>query len=185
LSTASEVLPNNRYAEKPPSPVKGIILYWLPALVWLVLVGIFSSRQFAADVTQGLLVKTLRMLHVHVTYEQLLNLHFIIRKCAHFTVYGVLSGLFFRAIRGTRGMFAASVAARSTVRSAARSHRWKLSWAALALVVCLGAASADEFHQFFTPGRTGTWHDVVLDMMGATFVQVVILLVAGRRKTSR
>jgi len=34
--------------------------------------------------------------------------------------------------------------------------------------------SIDEIHQSFVPSRTGTWHDVVLDMAGAAVAQILI-----------
>ena len=43
-------------------------------------------------------------------------------------------------------------------------------------------ASLDEFHQSFLPGRTGVFRDVVLDTMGAIFVQALLLRYWTRRK---
>ena len=112
-----------------------------------------------ADSTGSVLHSVLGWLHIRVTPATFMVLHFAIRKCAHFTAYGVLSALFFRAFRGT------DVA----------PQMWKARYALLALAVCLLTASSDEIHQTFTPGRTGNWHDVALDMIGASFVQCAIL----------
>ena len=127
--------------------------YWTPALIWAVLIAMFSGAAFGYSHTQTLLAKVFAVLHIHISLAQFNFLHSVIRKSAHFTVYGVLSALVFRAFRGTWPT----------------KRRWQFSWATLALAVCLFAASADEFHQTFTPGRTGTWKDVFLDMVGALF----------------
>lgn len=42
--------------------------------------------------------------------------------------------------------------------------------ACLAVVVCLGYAVSDEFHQSFVPGRDVSALDIVADMVGASLV---------------
>ena len=80
------------------------------------------------------------------------------RKAAHFSVYGILSGLAFYSWR-------ASLPGRL---------RWTFKWSGLALALTLLTASFDEFHQSFIPSRTASLQDVLLDMMGAMFVQILI-----------
>jgi VanZ family protein len=132
-------------------------------------IAAFSTAAFGYSHTHTLMAQIFRFLHIHTTARQFDFLHGVIRKGAHFTVYGVLSGLFFRAFRGTWPSI----------------RRWQFSWAAPALALSLLAASADEFHQTFTPGRTGTWKDVVLDMVGACFVQTLIVIVTARNRNRR
>lgn len=107
-------------------------------------------------------------LHVKLSASALAALHFGIRKSAHFVAYGVLSALFFRAVRGPLP-----------------EVMWRVTWAFIALGICLVTASSDEIHQLYTPGRGSSYRDVVLDMAGALFAQLVILIVylgkAGRR----
>lgn len=141
-------------------PARVFWTYWFPALLWLALVAVFSSSLFGAGHSGGWLQSILRSLHLQLTVQQFESLHFLIRKGMHFFAYAVLSGLFFRALRGTESPLAP----------------WRLQWAALALGVALLTSSSDEIHQAFTPGRTGTWHDVFLDMLGASFAQSVILV---------
>jgi VanZ family protein len=51
------------------------------------------------------------------------------------------------------------------------------------MTVVFVAASLDEFHQTFVPSRTGTSRDVMLDLVGALFFQIVIaLFLRGRRR---
>jgi VanZ family protein len=124
------------------------------------MVAIFSSQFFGATHTGGALVTLLSWLHVKLTIPQMNALHFGIRKFAHFFAYGVLSALFFRALRGPLP-----------------STMWRMKWALLALAICLVTASSDEIHQLYTPGRGGSWKDVLLDMTGALFAQLLILVV--------
>jgi len=126
----------------------------------------FSSQAFGYNHTASFMARIFSLLHIHISARQFDFLHSVIRKCAHFTVYGILSGLFFRAFRGTRPT----------------ARRWQINWAAFALGISLLVASADEFHQVFTPGRTGTWKDIFLDMIGAMFVQtIIVVFTAGDR----
>ena len=112
-----------------------------------------------------MLIHILNALHLHLTGAQFEFLHFLVRKSAHFIAYATLSGLFFRAWRG-----------------ASHSEGWRWTWTILALAVCLLTSSADEIHQLFTAGRTGAAKDVLLDMTGAIFMQLMIIAaISGKR----
>jgi VanZ family protein len=146
-------------------PNRSWLYYWLPAVVWLVLVGVFSSRAFGATSTGAILAWALRLLHITLTGKEFMLVHGLLRKSAHFCAYGLLSALFFRAWRGA-------------------SRGWRWTWAVLALVVAVATSSSDELHQHFTPGRTGAVSDVELDMTGAMFAQfmIVAFTATARRK---
>jgi len=75
---------------------------------------------------------------------------YILKKAAHMTVYGVLYFLLFRAINYGKPKTIAN---------------W---W--LPLLITLGYAITDEFHQIFTPRRHPSPLDVGFDMMGASIV---------------
>lgn len=108
--------------------------------------------------TGAVLVSVLAFLKIKLSPAALNALHFAIRKAAHFTAYGMLSALFFRAARGPLP-----------------NTMWRARWALAALAICVVTASADEIHQLFTPGRGGSGWDVLLDMAGALFAQLLIL----------
>jgi VanZ family protein len=129
------------------------------------MIAFFSTGTFSASNTGSVLEWFAHALRISLTSREFDLLHFLIRKAAHFSVYGLLSALFFRAWRGKP-----------------QGRPWKWSWAALALTVCLLAASSDEYHQSFTPGRTAAVHDVELDMMGALFAQFMIVAWTAKRK---
>lgn len=82
---------------------------------------------------------------------------FLARKSAHFFTFGALAAVFFWLLPKIRFRFF------------------------IAAFFTFLAASADEFHQSLTGGRTATWQDVALDMSGAfTFLIIVQLFVSFR-----
>src|SRR5438105_5388178 len=129
------------------------------------MVAAFSSGTFGSANTGSALAWLLRTFHIPLTGHNFNLVHALVRKSAHFTAYGLLSALFFRAWRGE-----------------VSDKRWRWTWAALALLVCLATASSDELHQHFTPGRTGAASDVLLDMLGAAFAQVMTVALTVRKR---
>ena len=101
--------------------------------------------------------------------EHFETIHAGLRKVGHFVAYAFLSLLLFRAWRATvNGPLVRF--ADTWIRPA-----WRLRWALLALGVTAVVAAGDEFHQFFVPGRFGTYRDVILDCLGALFAQALLL----------
>lgn len=93
----------------------------------------------------------------------------LVRKCAHFTEYtllGILLLLFFRNLNAVRRPLYVTVPAGIAV------------------------AAADEFLvQFFIPGRSPEWRDVLIDtagiVTGAVLILLVILIVKKTRARKR
>jgi len=134
------------------------LLPWLPTLLWLSVLASFSTDVFSAEHTGTVLWKIIHALYSGITERQFQALHFLVRKAAHFGSYGILGVFAFYSWR-------ASLPARP---------RWTLRWSGLALLLTLAAAALDEFHQSFVSSRTASPRDVMLDMMGAVFFQLVI-----------
>ena len=122
------------------------------------MIVLFSTDTFSANHTGSLLLRLVHIFRPDVTLADLYVLHVFIRKGAHFSVYGFLSFLSFRSWRVTLP----------------RRSPWTFTWSGLALLLTLAAASYDEFHQIFVPSRTASGYDVLLDMVGAVFVQTLI-----------
>jgi VanZ family protein len=87
--------------------------------------------------------------------------HFLLRKLAHLTEYGILGWLLYRARRQ-----------QETV--------WNLIWARFALAGVALVAMTDELHQHFVPSRTGSPVDVLLDLIGG----LVALAIVRKRSNS-
>jgi VanZ family protein len=134
------------------------LLWWLPTLLWLCLQAAFSTDTFSAEHTGSVLWAIVHALYPGISAGQFAALHFFVRKAAHFTTYGLLSVF---AFYSWKAMLPAS-------------ERWRFRWSALALTLTLVAASLDEFHQSFVPSRGPSPRDVLLDMIGAVFFQMVL-----------
>jgi VanZ family protein len=142
---------------------------WLPTLLWLCVLALFSTDTFSAEHTGGVLMKVLRALFGNISAHRFHQIHFLIRKAAHFGSYGVLGAFAFFSWRAT-------LPARP---------RWIFRWSALALLLVLVAASLDEFHQSFVSSRTSSVRDVALDFLGAIFFQGAIAFWASWREGAR
>ncbi|HEY6273659.1 MAG TPA: VanZ family protein [Terriglobales bacterium] len=134
--------------------------YWVPTLLWLCMLAAFSTDTFSAEHTGRILWKIVHVFLPGISSQHFDTLHFLVRKTAHFTSYGLLSFFAFFSWRAT-------LPAR---------ERWIIRWCNLALLLTLLAASLDEFHQSFIPSRTSSVRDVMLDMLGAFFFQIMIAI---------
>jgi VanZ family protein len=138
-------------------------------LLWLGAIAAFSTDLFSATHTGRILMRILHAVYGAISSHEFDELHFLIRKTAHFTVYGILGCLAFLAWRKTLPA----------------PQRWTWGWTGLAMSVVFAAASLDEFHQTFIPSRTGTSRDVLLDLVGALFFQIVIAAFLRSRPRER
>jgi VanZ family protein len=152
--------------QQAPTTFRHKFLAWIPTLLWLCVLAMFSSDMFSAEHTGGVLIKILHALFGTISEERFQQIHFLVRKSAHFCSYGLLGTFAFFSWRAT---FPAP-------------RRWSLLWAALGLLTAFAGGSLDEFHQSFIPSRTSSFHDVMLDTIGALFFQVVIAVWLNRKK---
>ncbi len=81
-----------------------------------------------------------------------MQLHFLIRKSAHFANYFLFGLLLLHGLRG-------------------ETVGWRWRWALTAVAMAAGYAALDEFHQSFVPGRGAAAQDVLLDITGAAVAQ--------------
>lgn len=134
---------------------------WSPVGIWVALIFVLSSDGFSAASTAGLLEPLLRWLLPQASDATILQLHGLIRKGAHATVYAGLALLVLRALR---------------IRHAVPALRAT----ALALAFVVAVASLDETHQSLSHQRTGSVGDVGLDLLGGglALALVSILLIA-------
>ena len=130
--------------------------YWLPAVLWACIILLASSDLFSAAHTGSWLELIVTAVLGHpLSPAGFERLHFLTRKTAHLTEYGILGALLFRALRADRG-------------------RWSWRWALGAIVLAACVASVDEWHQTFIPSRTGSPVDVMTDTIGAAAAQILI-----------
>jgi VanZ family protein len=146
-----------------PSPRLRIFFHWIPAIFAVAMIAFESTATMSAANTSRWLLPIWIHLFGPITPGRWDVVHHYIRKTGHFIGYGFVSLCFFYGWRFTLH------SARVTMRAL-----WARS-ASLAVACTILVASADEFHQTFLPGRTGTPRDVVLDTCGAITVQLLIL----------
>ena len=129
--------------------MRKLIYYWLPVVVWAAIIIQATGRTFDAPHTSGWLVALLG----NLPPQTLHIINVAMRKSAHLTEYGILTALSFRAVREGRPGFT-------------------LRWALIAIAITVCIASTDEYLQSFTPTRTSTPWDVLLDTVGGTIAML-------------
>ncbi len=134
---------------------------WLPVVLWTMIIATESLFGSAAN-TGPLLKGALTWLFGAVDPVVFDRLHAALRKGGHFLGYGIFGYLWLRAF------------------SATFPNGARLICGALAIACTFFIASLDEWHQSFSPSRTGHFGDVVLDTCGALLL-VSMALVAVRR----
>lgn len=129
---------------------------WIFALIWMAVIFFFSAQDAGtSSETSGLPAEILANIvqpniDTYAESERLLLLNqcqFAVRKFAHFSVYAVLGVL---------------------VLNAFRTHE-KISFKiqfTCSTVLCLLYAAGDELHQYFVPGRSCQFRDVLIDFSG-------------------
>jgi len=135
---------------------------WVPVVICILVIATESTPYFGADHTSGPLQRICEfLLQRHFTGTEWWRIHIIIRKCGHFTGYGILSIAWFRAFWMTWTF----TRDRNQLRFAAHS---------LAMLGAFLTASCDEAHQHFLPNRNGSFRDVMIDCAGALVLQLVV-----------
>jgi VanZ family protein len=143
--------------------------YWLPACAWMSLIFLMSTDLGSAANTSRFIEPFLRWLIPNISTSTIQQVHFCIRKSAHLVEYAMLGWLFWRALRQTR---LANV----------RGSSWKI--AAVALLMSVAYAAADEYHQSFVPARTASVRDVMLDVCGSLVGLTIVEVRAALRGES-
>ncbi|MFQ5777044.1 MAG: VanZ family protein [Terriglobia bacterium] len=136
--------------------------YYLPVLLWAVVISVMSTSRFGSGFTERVLQTTLESIVPGVSPATLQIINAVVRKLAHIAEYLVLGWLLWRAL----------------AREAAR--RWQWGWVAWTLALAAAFAGFDELHQHFEPGRGASLVDVGFDTLGAALALGVLYWRARR-----
>ena len=147
--------------------MKRFVYYWLPLLLWMVLIFGASQDTKSVEHTSRLLEPFLRWLKPDISWEAIERVRWMIRKGAHMTEFAVLAWLLWRALASLKDQ---------------ESNRWFLRPAAVSLGFCILFAASDEIHQAFVPNRTGTPKDVLIDTAGASIGLLIVTAIRRRRR---
>ena len=122
---------------------RSIVLRWAAVIAWMGLIFFLSSRADLPNFAPGL-----------PGLEEI---------GGHLTVYGVLAGLLWWALRGM-------------------AIRYPATWA---LVLAMLYGVTDEYHQSFVPGRDMSVSDLMVDLIGAGASLLIVALLQARRISVR
>lgn len=128
---------------------------YAPVVIWIGVIFLLSSPEGSSVQTSRFIRPIIEFFFPNASPETFETVHFVIRKSAHLTEYGILAFLAVRAF-----LFAG----------------WARKSFVMALLVVLAVASLDEFNQTFEPSRTASAADVALDLVGGIFGTVAWLL---------
>ena len=126
-----------------------VICILLIALIWLnSCVQGDASTAFSQYITEILV-------NLFSIEADFLSVHVFIRKAAHFIEYALLGG----------------------ISCVALTNVFKNKGIVFSLFLCTLIAGADETIQYFTPNRNGQVSDVVLDVIGAAFGILFVMII--------
>lgn len=146
-----------------------IIFSWLPVIVLLGVIFLFSSQDgeqsfaLSETITQkitGIFDRNPSSSRTSQDFQTLMG--GMVRKAAHFIEYFLLALLIYLAARHCKW----------NVRSSRR----------LAFILCFLFASMDELHQWFVPGRTSVYFDVIIDLTGAVSALGMVTVYNQKKK---
>jgi len=135
--------------------------YWVPVVLWLIVIFVFSTDVFSAGHTSRFIVPVLHFLFPSLTPGQLEFWHGVVRKLGHVTEYFILALFTYRMLR------------------LEQPDLTKAKLYTLCFVAC--AAILDEVHQRFTLFRTSSPLDVGYDCLGAVWALWLITTHEARR----
>lgn len=150
------------------------VVFWisfLSLLAWTAMIYAFSaqpsteSAEVSGRVSYRIVEGVNGVLHLELTEEQIeeqaRRIDFPVRKMAHMTEYAILAVLFLFTVTFRESPEGG--------KYAGRLFRYGCALAFVAL-----AASADELHQRFVPGRAGRVSDVLIDTCGGFLGLLVV-----------
>ena len=143
------------------------MIYWLPVLVWMLIIFSASSDRMSFSHSSRIIAPILHWLFPQMTEATVHAVVFAVRKLAHVTEYAILGLLVWRAMRKS---------------GAAHPRPWFWSQAAVVLLFVALYATSDEVHQAFVPTRQASVGDVLLDTLGGAFGLLFLWIIGRWRK---
>ena len=150
---------------------KRTLLMGLICILWLLVIFLFSAMnakessnltEFVLDIVSYLRNKLFFIDELFLKLTQNHSIFYIVRKMAHLFVFCMLEIISFILLR-TFGF--------SFFKSALYS-----------ILIVIGYACTDEFHQLFVSGRSGQLSDVFIDTIGGSIGLSIILLISMTSK---
>lgn len=137
------------------------VLKWLLLILWMSIIFIFSNQANSGDITHNVIEEVFYNIQPAWIID---FLNFTIRKIAHITEYLIL---FFLVI--------------SLLKEYNIKERKKLL---MGIIFCFVYAVLDEYHQSLVPGRTSTFKDVLIDMIGVLIGYIIFISKLKKHKNN-
>lgn len=144
-----------------------IALAWSLVAIWAFVIWTLGGGDFSSAATSPALLDWLRWLFEDLAPATRYRVLMGLRKSAHFIEYAILALLAFRA----------------AMLSATRNRLATAVLVALFLVATL--ATADEARQAFTPSRSGSPYDVLIDISGGVVATLGLVIISRRLRGHR
>ena len=160
---------NSASSNPSPTPLRRTrkrILAWALVVCWAGMIWTLGGDSFSFSNTNDAIMPWLDWLTGDLDWRTRYQILVALRKSAHLIEYAILALLTFRA---------ALLAARQTRLVSA-------GWVALFIVTSL--ATADEARQAFSPVRTGSPYDILIDVSGGLIAMLGILIISRRLRAS-
>jgi VanZ family protein len=154
--------------ETRPRRGRFFLLYWLPVLLWLLVIFSFSTDAGSSRRTSRFIGPILRWIYPGASDEAVHAIQLGIRKGAHLTEYAILALLVWRAVRRSGGPL--------------ERRPWSARHALIAITFAALFAITDEWHQSTIPSRQGQLTDVLIDTTGAVGAMVLAWAIGRRKK---
>jgi VanZ family protein len=158
---ATTYFPASYRSAYPAAPGSLYVRAWLPVALFATIFAIESTASLGVDHTSAPLHAAWHFFFGPDPAVGWSYTHHILRKIGHFSGYGALSLMCFRAFW-------------LTLRNTSSQIQRRLGSHGLAIAATFCVAGADEIHQSFLPNRTGLFSDVLLDTAGATALQLLL-----------
>lgn len=132
-------------------------IYWVLLIIWMIIIFLMSHQPGEVSSNQSdLILKIFSLIGIELNdyFGELAT--FIVRKTAHFSEYMIL---FFLAY--------------NVLKEYTNSRKVRLILIAFVFLY----ACTDEFHQYFIPGRSMAFKDVLIDTSGGILGYVIISII--------
>lgn len=132
-------------------------IYWALLIIWMIIIFLMSHQPGEVSSNQSdLILKIFSLIGIELNdyFGELAT--FIVRKTAHFSEYMIL---FFLAY--------------NVLKEYTNSRKVRLILIAFVFLY----ACTDEFHQYFIPGRSMAFKDVLIDTSGGILGYVIISII--------
>ncbi len=148
-------------------PLRTIVKYWLPVLLWMGFIFWMSTGMFSAQNTFDFFHRLLRSVDPAISNSMVRLINNSLRKAGHVTEFFISGMLVFRGFR------------------AGSNQPRMLRWAMFSIVFIVLFAASDEYHQSFVASRTASVLDVCIDTGGGVLAIFYSMLRQYRKGRGR